>query len=511
MAYHKQKQSKSQEKKTLEHYLSLLKVIEEHSHVDPNQTPEEREKVKARFKTDFNFFVQECFPHYYKYPLADFHIYEANHCLKHKHSYRVVAWGRGLAKSVIFNIMIPLWLHLVHKEDHFVMLLIGANKDSAKRLLADLQAECKGNQQLQHYFGEMYQHGTWEEGNFQTKTGLTAFALGKGQSPRGARVGPHRPRYINMDDVDETDEVQNPIQINKRIKWVKEALMPCFDKERAWFRVTNNIIGEYTITTQLIATKGFTSIIQEACDEHLNPVWGYTKKYLQLQLDVMGWISFNQEYRGIAGIEGKIFTDDMILFEKVRRLDAYSRVIGYWDVAYSASPTADTNAIVIAGLLGMEIHVLKVFCANCTPDTAFRWMHAINNRMPKTVMIEWYMESQFWNDALSIIKQEVEKDLGSYLPISKTERPGRGQNKYSRIVQMLPAFQIKSIKFSIDEKDNVDLQRGLHQLKGIEPGYSGKDDFPDALTEAVAMLQAQQVTSNHDPVFGQNPSKKYGY
>jgi hypothetical protein len=511
VALRNKKFTKSEEKKILDQYLAQLTLIEEHNHVNPLQTDDEREKVKKRFKYDFNFFVQECFPHYYKYPLADFHIYEANYCLRNRHSYRVVAWGRGLAKSVIFNIMIPLWLHLVHEIPNFVMLVIGANKISAKRLLADLQAECKANPQLRHYFGDMYQHGSWEEGDFRTKTGLAAFAIGKGSSPRGARVGPYRPIYINMDDVDETDECENPIQVNKRVKWVKQALIPCFDKENAWFRVTNNIIGEHTITTELIKTKGFTSVIQEACDDDLNPVWGYTKEYLELQRQVMGTISFDQEYRGIAGIEGKIFTDNMIIWQKALRLNSYSRIIGFWDVAYSESKTADTNAVVIAGLVGHEIHVLKAFCANCTPATVYKWMHAINDRLPKTVIIEWYMESQFWNDAMSIIKDNVEKSLGKHLPIIVTSRPGRGTNKYSRIIQMLPAFQIGSIKFSEAEKNSPDMARGLRQLKGIEPGYTGKDDFPDALCEVVALFQNQQVSSNHTPTTGANNDKKYNY
>ena len=75
-------------------------------------------------------------------------------------------WGRGLAKSVYCNIIVPLWLWM-RGEDVFLCLM-SDSKERAQELLADIQAELEGNQLLIHDFGNQKCEGDWEIGNFKT-------------------------------------------------------------------------------------------------------------------------------------------------------------------------------------------------------------------------------------------------------------------------------------------------------------------------------------------------------
>ena len=74
-----------------------------------------------------------------------------------------------------------------------VMVLVGKSEDNAKTLLGDIQAELQYNQRYSTDFGEQHNAGSWEEGEFVTRSEVAFFARGSGQSPRGQRNSNHRP------------------------------------------------------------------------------------------------------------------------------------------------------------------------------------------------------------------------------------------------------------------------------------------------------------------------------
>src|SRR5690606_15131640 len=125
------------------------------------------------------------FPKYADADCADFHIKFANACLKDPNFFGIAEWPREHAKSVHVTIFIPLWL-IAHGQ-LTGMLLMGKNDDDACNLLSDVQAQLQYNELFAHDFGEQYNFGSWEDGDFTTKQGIRFKALGRGQSPRGAR------------------------------------------------------------------------------------------------------------------------------------------------------------------------------------------------------------------------------------------------------------------------------------------------------------------------------------
>jgi hypothetical protein len=499
------------DKKALEKYLERLKDISDITSVDVNESASVKKARIERAKKDYNFYVRYYFPHYAETDCAPFHIEEANRVLKFKDIKAIEEWARGHAKSTHFDIFIPLWLHLFHDQLK-CMLLVGKNLDSAKKLLSDLQAECEANKKLIHDFGPLVLNGSWEEGNFKTTTGAAFFALGKGQSPRGLRNGPNRPDYIVVDDVDDDEECRNPRRVDQTVEWIRKALIPAMGKDITRFILVNNRIAKYSVLAKLAENKNFYHRRINALDENGRPSWSarYTKEHFDAIIKIIGWVAFNTEYMNEPMAEGKIFIDKYFQWCPILPLSMYDRIVAYWDVAYSEAKTADCNAVVIVGLTGVHKHVLRVYCRQSKMEDAIRWMSAIKKRLKQT-HIEWYGESQFWNSSVDLALKTVAKEFGFRMPIIFLDRPGRGSNKYSRIIQMLPAFQRGEMYFNEKEKHNQDMQTLVEQTKGIEPGYKTHDDGPDALEGASTKLEVGISVQDSTPTLGDRPVSKRLY
>ncbi len=505
----KAKPTRKQELEALQRYQDQLAHIKDSARPDVLHSAEAKADRIKRARKDYNFLVNYYFPHWAKADCAPFHIKSAEAVRRDPQHAEVREWGRGLAKSTHGDVMTPIWLHLFWEEP-MCMLLVGKSLFDAKILLSDLQAEFEANPQLLADFGELLDAGTWAKGNFRTKRGGRFFALGKGQSPRGKRNGPQRPNFLVVDDVDDDEEIGNARQVDKSVRWVLRALLPAMGAEGGRFMLLGNRIGPYTILTNLAENKEFTHNRVNALDATGQPSWPayYTLAFYDRMRRRIGTAAFDTEYQNDPKTAGKIFTDDHLPWAPVKRRHHYERIVGQWDIAYSESKTADTNAVVLVGLAASgQKHLLAGFCRQCKMEDALRWMYDYQLTLPATVAVEWYAESQFWNQAVELALANVAQEYGWRLPVVFDERPTG--NKYSRILQMLPAMQRREFYVNETEKHNPDVQRGLDQIRGIEPGYSGHDDFPDALAAAIAKLEQGQVMSESEPVLGQRlPSSR---
>lgn len=497
----KGKPTKKQEQEALQRFLDQLAHIKDSARPDVVHSAEAKADRLKRAKKDYNFFVSYYFPHWAKADCAPFHVETANKVRRDRNIALLLKWARGLAKSTHVDVLIPIWLHLFWDEP-LCMILVGKSLFDAKVLLSDLQAEFEANPQLLADFGPLLDEGTWAKGNFRSKKGGRFFALGRGQSPRGKRNGPQRPNYIVLDDVDDDEVCENPKQVDKAVRWVLRALIPAMGAEGGRFMMANNLIGPYTILSNLSENKEFETFQVNALDENGRPSWNYyPPDFYARMMRRIGTAAFETEYMNNPQKQGKIFTDEHLPFAPVKPRHRYERIVAQWDIAYSESATADSNAVPIVGLTASgQKHLLTGFCRQCKMEDALRWMYDYYLTLPSTVTVEWYAESQFWNQAVALAMQTVADEYGFRLPIIFDDRPSG--NKYSRILQMLPTMQRHEFYVNEVEKHNPDVQRGLQQVKGIEPGYTGHDDFPDALQAAIAKLEESQVTADAEPVLG---------
>lgn len=503
------------DKIALERYLEKLKRIRETSHVNLNETPLEKKIRIEKAKRDYRYCVSYYFPHYATSECGEFQVEAAEFIKKHRECIDAEIWARAHAKSTHLDIMILFWLWI--NNELGVSLLVGKNKDVAKILLSDLQAEFEANPQIIADFGEQKAQGSWEEGNFVTKNGCAFFSLGRGQSPRGLRYRNARPTLVLMDDVDDDEIAENPMRVARAVRWTWGALYNSMDNKGARFIIANNLISRTGIVASLIKkiealSKNKRNVrvnIVNALKENGEPSWPekYTKKHFDDLKEVIGDYAFQTEHMNNPQIEGKIFKDDQIQWTTIPRLDHFECIVGQWDVAYAGTTSGDFNAVRIWALKDKKFYLIKAFVRQCKMATAVRWMTDFHKSLPSGVKIHWRFESQFWNDAVKQVINEVIAESGlKDFYLAQCDRPVK--NKFDRIVSMQPYYQNGKIYYNKKEEFNIDMQTGINQLKAIEPGYKSHDDSPDADEAAISYLNLFIPANNPLPLLGKRAQQK---
>lgn len=185
---------------------------------DRMESPQERKRNIARALRDYDYFCQRYLRHYCECPNARFQNDAARYMYNNDNCRAVFKWPRGHAKSVHLDIGIPLWLKFNGKLH--VMVLVGKSEDNADALLGDLQMELQSNRYIIEDFGEQYNAGCWQEGEFVTKDRCAFFSRGRGQSPRGLRFREMRPDYIVVDDLDDDEMCRSEARVREMTKWI---------------------------------------------------------------------------------------------------------------------------------------------------------------------------------------------------------------------------------------------------------------------------------------------------
>ena len=474
------------DKKAQERYLERIKIIKEGTAVNPFETEEERKAIIDRAKADPAFFCEHFYPHYASAKAAWFQIRLAKAVKKNKKIRRLVRWGRGLAKSVWCDVIIPQWLWI--NGESIYMVIVGNNLDKAELLLSDVQAEFESNARLVHYFGDQVLQGSWADGDFRTKDGrFIGKALGMGQSPRGLRIAGQRPNYIVCDDLEDQDTVKNPKRQDKVIEWIEGDLLKTMDGDTRRYLHPNNDPWPRSIQNQL-EKKHPNWELDEVCaydEATFEPAWPekYSKDYYREQEDD-GAITARSEFNNKKLVKGKVFTDELFQWGKRPRFDQFRYIVGFWDVAYSGAN--DYNAVKVWGLHGLNFWNLKAFVRQCKMADAIRFMYHHQATLPPSVIVHWRVEEQFWNDPLKQALKEVEKEFKKPLNIVISPKPRL--KKFDRLMSQHPYYQNSRIFYDEAEFANNDMQEGINQQKGIEPGYQTHDDSPDADQQAVEYL-----------------------
>lgn len=479
---------KTVDKKAIERFRELVELINSSTEaIDPFESKLGKNKRIERAKRDIKFMVEYYFPHYARCECADFHIDFANKVKRNKTIKIFAEWPRGHAKSVWVNVFIPFWLWMNGQCKYLVV--IGNSFDKAKQLLGDLQAEFEANKKIINDFGEQKLLGSWEDGNFKTKSGFKAKALGMGQSVRGLRVGADRPDTCVGDDMEIPELIANPKRQDRIAGWIESDLIPTMDGPIRRFMYANNRFAPRMVQTVLQERHPNWKVhhVKAYDPQTYEPSWHqkYTADYWRELEKELGTLVCKSEYNQEPYMQGKIFKDEYLIWDKVPRLDHYDNIVAYWDVAYSGNN--DYNANRVWGKKGNKYYLITSFVRRCKMYEAIDWMFHWQALLPKSVHIPIYYESQFWNEALEMVYNEVKATHGGIdIPLLKDE--DRKGNKYNRMLTMLPYYQQGRIIYNIKEKATNDSQEGLAQLKGLEPGYNTHDDSPDADQGAIKKL-----------------------
>jgi phage terminase large subunit-like protein len=438
---------------------------------------------KARIEKankDFAFFVSYYFPHYASAKTPFFHVRLANKVKKNKTYKGWAKWGRGLAKSVNVDVLIPLWLWINNDIDF--MVLIGQNADKAEMLLDDIKAEFEANQRLINDFGVQKNPGKWESGFFVTNNGFIAKSLGSGQDPRGLRVGKRRPDYLCFDDLETKETLKNPSRQNEIAHWIKTAVLPVMDTGNRRAIIAQNRFAEEMIFTKLVeGSKAWDIDRVDAYDpSNYKPTWDdkYDRWHFKNIEEEIGSLEARSEYNNTPHSRGKVFLDEYFQYAPLPKLKDFDAICGRWDVAYAGTSTADFNAVRVWGIKDGRKYLIASFVRQCKIPMALDWIADFQMNLPKGISIQFGFEAQFWNDTIMDNIEDCENKHGITLNLIKINR--HTGKKYDWLIEMLPDYQNGKVFFSEELKSSNDHKVGLQQLKDLEPGYSTHEDAPDA-------------------------------
>lgn len=477
------------DKIALERYRKKLELARSAGVRNPFESNKEKSEAIELCKEDFAAMVKRYFPHYADADTPDFHIDFATKVRKAQTFKGMCVFGRALAKSVLNNMLIPFWLWMRGEPVYFV--LIGNNFDRAKQLLEDIRAEFEANPQIIADFGEQFNPGNWEGGFFITKGGFIGQALGMSQSVRGLRVKNKRPTHIVADDTETKDLLKNPKRMNENVRWIERDLIPTMDGPiRRYIHVNNRSAPVMMMTILRDKHPDWMWCQVNAYNPvTFEPRWKskYSADYYKKIEKEIGTLAANAEFNNKPHVEGTIFKDDDFNFGQMPRLNQFKIIVGFWDVAYAGTPTADYNAIAVGGLRDKDFWNIANFCKQSKMKAALEWMANYQLNLPPTVIVHWCFEAQFWNDEVERTIEEVESKFKVNLNIVKIANPKT--RKYDRILTLQPYYQNGRMYTNEKLKANNDTQIGHSQLLGIEPGYSSHDDWPDAWQQCVNILE----------------------
>ena len=483
-----------------------------------NVAESEKDKL-ARIKKvrgDYAAFVAYYFPHYTvnpetgkTTPCADFHIKAANKVKKERNLKAVFKWHRGAAKSTHLDIFIPLWLKCQEVKQLNVMVLVGKSEDNANTLLADIQAELQFNQRYIHDFGQQYNNGSWEDGEFVTKDGTAFFARGRGQSPRGLRYRSHRPDYIVIDDLDDDELCESPARVTRLTNWVKEALFGALDGGRGRFIMVGNLIAKNSVLANIAATDGVHVSQVNIWDKNGNVSWAakWTPDEVKAIERFQGYRSFQKEYMNNPITEGAVFRQDWIKWGKLPDLKKFEELILYIDPSFKGTTKNDYKAAKLWGKVGSQLWHIKAFVRQCSVAEMVRWLYDLYEwSLQKNIAIKWYMEANFMQDTI-LDEFRREGDLRGYqLPISGDKR--KKPDKFQRVEAISPLWERGFVTYNEDEKNDPDMLAGIDQTLAFEKGMRGHDDAPDADEGAIWYLQKHTRVNSFTPSFGRRNNAK---
>lgn len=488
-------------------YRRKLEILRNSTGFNAHETSVEQQDRIAAAKADPVLFAETYLPHYTTSRCADFQAEAARLIARQPDARIVLRWARAHAKSVWADVILPLWLWA--RGEPMYLVIVGSSADRACTLLSDVQAEFEANPRLIHDFGDQQMLGSWQDGAFSTRGGFTGVALGMGQSVRGLRKRALRPTYIVLDDCETRQLCKNPKRLGEMVRWVETDVLGTMDGPYQRLVIANNRFAPDMMQTRLLAKhKDWRLHEVKAYDPATYaPAWPqkYTADYWRDLERKNGVIAVRAEYQHEPHEEGSIFTDELFNWGKPPRLDHFVSIVGHWDVAYAGTSTADFNAVRVWGLdKEGRYWLLATYCKQSKMADAIRWMVDQDQRLPESAIVHWQYEAQFWNDELERTLGEVCKAAGHELLIRKAERSKA--NKYDRILTLHPYYQNGRVWYSEKLRGDADSEVALNQLKGIEPGYSGHDDAPDADEQAISVLSHEVATrERRDPVFAPRP------
>ena len=467
--------------------------------IDPEETPEEKQRRIARLESDPVAWCRYYFPKYCSSPFAAFHIRAIRRIVKNTNTYEVWPWARELAKSAIAMFVI---LYLALTGQIKCLLLVSATEDSAKRLLEPYMIELMKNPRIRNDYGEQVVFGKWEEGNFVAKCGCAFRALGAGNKPRGTRNENIRPDFILVDDIDTDEEVRNPDRITDKWEWIEGALIPTtsVNKDKRILFV-GNIIGNDTTITRAMTQADYAEIVNIRDKNNLS-TWPEknSEEAIDRQLALISFAAGQKEYFNNPISEGDVFK--AATWGKCPPLRRFPFLVAYADPATSNrdKKSSCTKALILLGFLDGKYYVLNARVDHATTDAFIQWFYDLRDYVGGAVPVYYYIENNglqnpFYEQVFLPKFAERGKSDGNSIGVTPDAR-NKG-DKFTRIEGTLePLVRNAALVFNEAEAANPHMKRLETQFLTVTPKLSAPCDGVDATEGGVYIIREKLASWN---------------
>lgn len=498
------------------------------------ETPEEQEaRIKMLLEPDnyalfFNYYFGKDTP----VPMADcdcawYHtsIYKDLYYDAYSTIFNLIF--RGGAKSTHANMGYPFALKQTEIAKFF--LTVGANEPRALMLLQDLQVQFECNNRIIKDFGMQKNYGGWADGQFETSDRCTFMALGIDQPFRGLRMNGVRLEYASVDDVEDKKKAKNPTLVTEYSEKITGDIQGAFSKRSERLIMNNNYFVEKGIIATVAKKKGFDlkkldtkqNLIRKEKFATLYLVNFTTKYYDQINKDNTdtwqpSWperythedcLRKKEQYEHDKEVlsgefyntpinAGKRIKKEMIRMVKPKPFDQYIVIIGNWDFAYSDA--ACYKAMATLGVSDMRMTCLDLYCQQSADiEVALQYHYKQANKIVKlNGAVMFYYDGSVSQEAVyePILIRAAQKHKSFCIPIAQKS----SVDKYTKIdTVLISALTSGILDFSEDLLQNPDWEEAKAQMLNFEKGGKYPVDFPDALTDAIRMIQ-QYIASDEE-------------
>lgn len=458
-----------------------------------NAIMKDRAVRQAVTRESHSLFFHLYFPHYVKYPTAEFQkdIFRITEDGSNKLAC-IVAF-RGSAKSTLVTLSYALWSILGSHQKKFV-LIICQTQSQAKQHMMNLRRELEDNKLLKSDLGPFQEEigGEWAITSLVFKnTGARITIASLDQSIRGLRHHEHRPDLIILDDVEDLKSTRTSESRNQTFDWFTREVMPLGDLGTRVI-ILANLLHEDSLVMRLRRKmeagelqgifKTFP-LLNDAGECLWPEKFDSPGKIEELRQSVANELAWQQEYLlNIISDTTKVIHSEWIHYYDALPKDIIEKARAVFigvDLAISQRKGADCTAIVTVVVYGENKNIRYYVLPNSVNDhlnypTVLETVKSIVNNLPykrnPTIYIEANGFQEIYAQQLSITGLDV-------VEVKNTN------DKRSRLALTSHYIQNGVVLFPRQGADQL-----ITQLTGF--GVENHDDLADAF--AIVTLSSQQ-------------------
>lgn len=456
-----------------------------------NDTKEKQAARIARGRTDKLFFAKTYFPHYCESRFSPIHklFFKLADVIG---TPVVLAAFRGAAKSVLITLIDKV--HKIVFEERWFIIIMSETEPGAMEHTGAMREELEHNKRLLHDFGVMKKPGTWEWNDFTTTNGRRVLSLGRKQSPRDKRNGPHRPDDITFDGYENPLTSYNPEMVKKGFRRVKEDALGAVNVKRFSIIYLGNYFSKTSVIHECMQMEGWITHVIPA-EENGKSTWPaqFSLKVLRHLRKIMGSVSYDIEMLQIPRDEiDQTFKDewfDRCVYAIEDLVDKQLEKVIFLDPAIGQKEKHSYKAMIAIGREKTgrieEPYIYYILKAWIRKKVSLMGMGRAAYEMDDEIKPRSFgIEDVAFQVALKPLFNTLQIEYGRSLPM-RMIKPPKGLTKEDRIARRSPMIESGILKFLPGHSDQDELIRHFKHFDNKTVELDGAD----ATDAAISMLE----------------------